>query len=404
MATDRRRGELLALVYTAGDLGVLGAWLVDPSDVTNSVGMGVLMAVVALCALALLVGRDRLPAYTADAAIGGSVVLITVANLFCRLHTHVGLFMPYYVWVGFASPMVLPRRRATACVVLGILAPGIVTLVAGHAVDVAAWIVIAVTLVVAFVTVDSLTGVVVERERLAAVGEMASMVTHELRNPLGVVANAVFLIRHAMGPDLSPDVERHLTMADREVDKANAIIDHLVAFVRPRQPLLEAVAVRAVVAEVLETTPAPAGVTVDVAVGDATLVTDRGQLAEILVNLVSNAYDVLPEGGTVRIAAAVADHSVRVTVADDGTGIDDTVRQRIFEPFVTTKHSGTGLGLAIVRRLVDINRGEISVAPRSGGGTVFTLTLPSRRPGAPGASGVIRADTADTADTVGTAG
>ncbi|MGA2519889.1 MAG: ATP-binding protein [Acidimicrobiales bacterium] len=383
MATDRRRGELLAVVYSAGDLGVLGVWLVDPSDVTNAVGLGVLMAVVAACAVALFAWRDRLPAFTADAAIGGSVVLITAANLFCRLHAQVGPFLPYYVWVGFASPMVLPRRRAMACVVLGMLAPGVVALVAGHAVDVAAWIVIAVTLIVAFVTVDSLTGMVVERERLAAVGEMASMVTHELRNPLAVVGNAVFLVRHAMGAGLSPDIERHLTMADREVEKANAIIDHLVAFVRPRQPLLEAVAVGAVVEEVLETTPAPAGVTVAVAVGEARLVTDRGQLAEILVNLVSNAYDVLDEGGTVRIGAAVGDHTVRLTVADDGAGIDETVGQRIFEPFVTTKHNGTGLGLAIVRRLVDINRGVISVAPRPGGGTVFTVTLPTRRPGAP---------------------
>jgi signal transduction histidine kinase len=382
LTAERRRGELLAAVYLAGDLGVLGAWLADPADIGNRVGMGVLSAFVLCCAVALFALRDRLPAYAGDAAIAGSLLLITAANLFGRLHAHPGLFTPYYVWVGFASPMWLPRARAVAYVGLTAVASGAVALVAGTAVALAGWLVIVATLVVAFVTVDSLTRALVERERLAAVGEMASMVTHELRNPLGVVTNAVFLVRHALGDTVTPEVEQHLLMADREVDKANAIIDHMVAFVRPRQPELAPVPVRDVVAEVLETTPAPDGVTVRVDVGSVTPVADRGHLAEILVNLVSNAYDALAGGGTVRIGAVTHDHSAVLTVEDDGAGFDRDLSDRIFEPFFTTKHTGTGLGLAIVRRLADINRGEISVA--SGvAGTCFTLTLPAPRTPAP---------------------
>jgi signal transduction histidine kinase len=385
VTTDRHRGELLAGVYVAGDLGVLGVWLVDRSAVTNAAGLGALMGFVLGCAVALYLLRGRLPWFASDVAIAGSVVLITLANLFCRLHTHVGPLLPYYVWVGFASPMVLPRRRAIAYVVLAALAPGVVTVVSGLAIALAAWIVVAVTLVVAFVTVDSLTRAMVERERLAAVGEMASMVTHELRNPLGVVANAVYLVRHSIGSDLTASAAQHLAMADREIDKANAIIDHLVSFVRPRRPTLEPVWVPAVVAEVLETTTPPPGVTVELELDPVTAVADRGHVAEILVNLVSNAYDALPHGGTVRIGAGKAEGLVRVTVGDDGTGLDDDVRERIFEPFFTTKHQGTGLGLAIVRRLVDINHGGITAAGNGGGGTVFSLTLPAaRRPVAPG--------------------
>ncbi|HTZ09874.1 MAG TPA: ATP-binding protein [Acidimicrobiales bacterium] len=378
------RGELLAGVYLAGDLGVLAVWLLDPSDIAHPALLGALMVVVLCAGIGLVVARRRLPPYAGDLAIGGSIVLITLAVLCCPLRTHVGLFEPYYVWVGFASPMWMARRRALAAVALAVVASGAVTLVSDHASALAFWFIIVVTLVVAFVTVDALTRTLVERERLAAVGEMASMITHELRNPLGVVANALYLARHTLGPDSGRDVAQHLDMAEREVDKANAIISHLVAFVRPRAPMLEPVAVADLVAEVLETTPAPPDVTVAVAVGATALVTDRGQLAEILVNLVSNAYDAVEGRGAVRIAAARGDHGVTITVEDDGCGFDGELLERIFEPFFTTKHSGTGLGLAIVRRLATLNGGDIGVTSARGQGTRFTVTLPAgRAPTAP---------------------
>ena len=301
---DRRRGELLAGVYIVGDLGVLCAWLADPGDVTNHVGMAVIMGLVLGASVALFVLRRRLPPWVGDVAIVGSVVLITAANLFCRLHVHVGLFTPYYVWVGFAAPMWFPRRRAIAYVALSVLASGAISLVSDNDAAHAAWVVTTATAVVAFVIVDSLTRALVGRERLAAVGEMASVVSHELRNPLAAMANAIFLVRHAMRDDLAPDVEQNLTMADREIDKANGIINHVVAYVRPRQPVIEPVPLNEMVDEVLETTPPPDGVRVHAEVGATTPLVDRGHLAEVLVNLVANAYDAMPDGGVVRIEAA----------------------------------------------------------------------------------------------------
>jgi len=391
LRTYGSRAELLAGVYLAGDLGVLGVWLVDPSDIARPGALAAIMVVVGCVGVAMVLARRRLPSSIGDLAIGGSLVLITLAVLCCPLRTHVGLFEPYYIWVGFASPMWVPRRRALAYVALAVIASGVVTLVSDHAAADAFWFVVVVTLVVAYVTVDALTRTLVERERLAAVGEMASMITHELRNPLGVVANAVFLARHSLGPGIDPAVGQHLDMAEREVDKANAIISHLVAFVRPRKPILEPVAMDDLVAEVLETTPAPAGVAVAVAVGSTALVVDRGQLAEILVNLVANAYDALEGEGALRIAAARGDHAVTVTVEDNGPGFDGDLAERIFEPFFTTKHSGTGLGLAIVRRLAQVNGGDITVVSQRGRGTRFILTLPAGRtaagpPPSPGAA------------------
>ncbi|HUI04262.1 MAG TPA: hypothetical protein VLZ77_12020, partial [Acidimicrobiales bacterium] len=176
---DLRRGELLAGVYVVGDVGVLCAWLADPGDVTNRVGMVVIMGFVLCCAAALFVARRRLPGYVGDVAILGSVVLITAANLFCRLHVHVGLLTPYYVWVGFAAPMWFPRRRAMFYVAVSVLASAAIAVVSDNDVARAGWVVTTATAVVAFVIVDSLTRALVGRERLAAVGEMASVVSHE---------------------------------------------------------------------------------------------------------------------------------------------------------------------------------------------------------------------------------
>jgi signal transduction histidine kinase len=96
----------------------------------------------------------------------------------------------------------------------------------------------------------------------------------------------------------------------------------------------------------------------------------------MLVNLVSNAYDALRQGGNVRIGAQVIEHRAVITVEDDGPGLERSLSERIFEPFFTTKHAGTGLGLAIVRRLVEDNRGAVAVESHVGQGTRFTISLP----------------------------
>jgi signal transduction histidine kinase len=109
-----------------------------------------------------------------------------------------------------------------------------------------------------------------------------------------------------------------------------------------------------------------------------TAVVDRGQLAEVLVNLVSNAYEAMTDGGVLTIAAHATGSSVLLAVEDTGCGFDRADAERLFEPFFTTKSSGTGLGLAIVRRLLEVNGAEISVDSHPGRGTRFTLTFPVR--------------------------
>ncbi|HMK99707.1 MAG TPA: ATP-binding protein [Acidimicrobiales bacterium] len=217
----------------------------------------------------------------------------------------------------------------------------------------------------------------VRTERLSALGEMASVVGHELRNPLAAVINALYLLRRQLGEPAAPQFEKHLAMAERETGKAAAMAEDLTAFVRPREPKKEKVDVPELVREVVETTPPPKAVSVVVDVGALMVDADRRQLSEVLNNLVTNAYQAVPDGGSVRIAARHNDGAVDLSVEDSGPGIDADVANRVFEPFFTTKHDGTGLGLAIVQRLVEAHGGTVVIdGPAASGGARVVVRLP----------------------------
>jgi PAS domain S-box-containing protein len=220
----------------------------------------------------------------------------------------------------------------------------------------------------------------VQSERLAALGEMASVVSHELRSPLSAILNAVFLVRQALGEEVPPAVERQLSLIERESSQAASIASDLVAFTRPRQPALAEVALGPVVAEVLEVLPPPAGVDVRTEGMGIRVLADRVHLAELFANLVSNAYDAMGTGGVLHIRAEADGDMAVVEVADTGTGIDPGIGERVFEPFATTKSHGTGLGLAIVQRIVDAHEGWVRLGNRPGDGAsvVFGLRRPTR--------------------------
>lgn len=197
-------------------------------------------------------------------------------------------------------------------------------------------------------------------ERLTALGEMASVVGHELRNPLAAVTNAVYLLRTQLGDPAEPAIEKHLAMVERETGKAAALAEDLTSFVRPRDPQKAPVGLPDLVREVVESTPAPADVVLEVDAEPLLVEVDRRQMAEVLTNLVNNAYQAIDGGGTVRVAARRQGEEAELSVEDTGPGIDSEMAERLFEPFFTTKHDGTGLGLAIVRRLVEAHGGRVA--------------------------------------------
>ncbi|HLF39950.1 MAG TPA: ATP-binding protein, partial [Acidimicrobiia bacterium] len=233
---------------------------------------------------------------------------------------------------------------------------------------------------------DSAHERLVRQERLAAIGELASAVGHELRNPLGVLSNIFYLLGTRLDRN-DPWLDRQLRTGEREVAASTLIVSDLLQFARPREPIFGEVDVSDVIDEVLSVAAPPDGIELArrTPAGLPPLRADRDQLRQVLLNLVTNAYDAMPEGGLLVIEAEPVAEGVRLTVADTGTGMDDTVRARVFEPFFTTKAKGIGLGLAVAGRIVEAHDGEITVKSQPGSGTSFTLTVPTVRVAAPAA-------------------
>ena len=216
----------------------------------------------------------------------------------------------------------------------------------------------------------------VHQERLAAIGQLASAVGHELRNPLGVLSNVFYLLRQRLGRD-DPWVNRQLATGEREVGAATLIVSDLLEFSRPRQPVVEDVNVADLVEEVLSVAPPPTGVEVGrrLPLGLPPLRADRSQLRQVLLNLVSNAYDAMPDGGLLVVEAD--GDALRLRVSDTGGGIAEEDLLHLFEPFFTTKVKGIGLGLSVAQRIADAHGGSLDVTTHPGMGASFTLTLPA---------------------------
>jgi len=225
------------------------------------------------------------------------------------------------------------------------------------------------------------------RDRLAAVGEMAAAIAHEVKNPLaGIEVMAGLLRRKA--PD-APEAQSVLTDIINEAKMANAIVQEVLEFVRPIRLQVEhtgvAEAVQAAV-QLADTKAQRGGIHVEVNVpqGLPLIQGDQHQLTQLFTNLLMNAYEAMNGEGRVRFAARAIHvddgldgrDAVVVEVADEGPGMPPDVADRVFNPFFTTKAQGSGLGLAIVRKIVDAHDGSIDLETAPGRGTVIRVTLP----------------------------
>ncbi|MCA9638071.1 MAG: GHKL domain-containing protein, partial [Myxococcales bacterium] len=226
-------------------------------------------------------------------------------------------------------------------------------------------------------------------ERLAAVGRLAAQVTHEIRNPLSSVALNAELLEDELG-DASPEARQLLARITREVDRLAAITEDYLAFARRQKPDLQPFDLAAELRSLLEFVDeelVQAGIEVHQRLpeGAVTVVGDAGQLRQALLNLVRNAKEALaeldePRTPTVTVSLEVVGDRVRITVADNGPGIEGGEHERIFEAFYTRKAQGTGLGLAIVQQIVSDHEGVISVERSGPGGTAFVIDLPACAP------------------------
>ena len=218
------------------------------------------------------------------------------------------------------------------------------------------------------------------QEKLAVLGQLAGSVGHELRNPLGVISNAVYYL-NTMLTDTDETTREYLDLISSEVHNSNKIVSDLLDLARIRPAERKEIAVSALVGQALLRQPPPEGVHVsdNVASDLPPVCVDPMQIGgQVLVNLLANAYQAMPEGGTLIISAQAEQDYAAISIADSGCGILPENAKKIFEPLFTTKARGIGLGLAISRNLVQANGGSIHAASAGvpGQGSTFTIKLP----------------------------
>jgi signal transduction histidine kinase len=229
------------------------------------------------------------------------------------------------------------------------------------------------------------------RDRLAALGEMAATIAHEVKNPLASIEVMAGLVRRQVAE--RDDLRGLLSDIISEAKMANAIVVEVLEFVRPIRLQMDRTSLLKVVEDAIplaERKIARGGTRIEVAVpGELPAIQgDHHQLCQVVTNLLINALEALGGQGAVRISAKMNPSEmeeqppeVELVIADDGPGIPGNIADRVFNPFFTTKPQGSGLGLAIVRKIVDAHDGRIDVTTRAGEGTAFAVTLPVGVPG-----------------------
>lgn len=214
-------------------------------------------------------------------------------------------------------------------------------------------------------------------ERLAAIGQLAGGVAHEMRNPLNVIRTSTWYLQNA--PHATPEKkEQHLTRIERQVERANSVITALGRFTKLAPPDTMSFSISQCVRDVLDEGAPPENVEVSL-VGfeeDLMVRADLEQVKILLDNLIRNASEAMPEGGKLTIGSGLFDHEVQVTVTDTGTGITPDQLSRIMEPLYTTKARGMGLGLSLARMIAERNGGSLEATSQPGEGSTFVVTLP----------------------------
>ena len=229
-----------------------------------------------------------------------------------------------------------------------------------------------------------LEGEVRLKEKMAAVGELASAITHEIRNPLASISGAAQALRGSAGPG-SAD-RRLLDIVVGESNRLSRILEDFLRYTRPRQRAAERLDAAAALREVLtlaahsdELSPGHR-LESDVQPPSALLVGDEGQLRQVFWNLLRNALAAMPGGGELRVTARASGGLWSVSFADEGRGMTEEERQQLFTPFAHAGREGTGLGLAIVYRIVEDHGGTIEVDTAPGRGSTISLSFPTAEP------------------------
>ena len=216
-----------------------------------------------------------------------------------------------------------------------------------------------------------------QSERMAAIGQVAAGIAHELRNPLNVIKTSVYYLLNARNP--TPEkTKEHLARVERQVGIADGVITTLSRFAKMPLPNLQPFELAPFVTETVEIAHLPEHIRVTIDCPDdlPSVLGDVDQLRIVLGNLIRNAADAMPDGVALTIRAGEVDEHILISVVDTGEGISANNLERIMEPLFSTKARGIGPGRPMARAIVNKNTGHLSVTSSAGNGSTFTVRLP----------------------------
>jgi two-component system CheB/CheR fusion protein len=221
--------------------------------------------------------------------------------------------------------------------------------------------------------------------RMAAIGETAGMVGHDIRNPLQAIISDVYLTKTELASTPESDEKKNslesLNEIEKNIDYINKIVADLQDYAKAIDPTAQETDLEALCKDLLNGKQIPKNIKVscNIEITTKTILVDGALLKRILGNLVSNAIQAMPNGGelTMRVRQELGDNII--TIQDTGIGIPDKVKSKLFTPFFTTKSKGQGLGLAVVKRMTEALNGTITFESTEGNGTTFTLRFPPQK-------------------------
>jgi two-component system, NtrC family, sensor histidine kinase HydH len=221
-------------------------------------------------------------------------------------------------------------------------------------------------------------------EKMAAMGEMAAGLAHEIKNPLASLAGSIQLLREEI--DYNPDHDRLMHIVLRETERLSALVNKFLFFARPPSGKTETILLDAALAEIIALFGKDRSIFGKVAITQKLLPNiwvrfDPIHLRQVVWNLLLNAAESIPEKGNIVVKMTQnRPNSVKLSISDDGCGMSKEVLKSIFDPFFTTKSTGTGLGLSIVHRILEIYNSRLEVESEVGKGSDFILTLECSAP------------------------
>ncbi len=230
--------------------------------------------------------------------------------------------------------------------------------------------------------VDERTQQLRDSERLAAIGTVAAMVGHDIRNPLQAITSDVYLAKIDLASTPESEEKKSLQESLMEIEKNTEYISKIVSdlqdLAKPLTPKIEQTDIERIVNAVLAIVSVPENIIAvyDVEKNFPKIKADQAYLQRILINLSNNAIQAMPKGGKLTISTTIHDHKARIMVQDTGEGIPKNVKSKIFTPLVTTKAKGQGFGLASVKRFTEAMDGTIAFETEAGKGTKFIIELP----------------------------